>query len=94
MLLDYIQLAAIWYYFNILVVVGIIYFVMKIAVLRAKKAVVNGAESETKEDRMFIRFAMFTAIFGVIYFLSREYHDEIIRAWELITETAGEIKNG
>jgi ABC-type polysaccharide/polyol phosphate export permease len=94
MLLNLINTGLLWYYFNVLAIAVIVYMILKLAIVRAKKAVTNQAESESTEDKMFIMFAMFTASFAMVFFFMREYIDDFERIWQTVSEAAGEIKNG
>jgi len=94
MLLDYVQTGLVWYYMNILAVAGIIYMILKLAVVRAQRAAINTAETRSTSDKIFLRFVMFAATFGIVFFLLREYINQIEMFWDLIADGIKEIKNG
>jgi len=93
MLLDYFRVGLVWYYMNVIAMAVIIYMILKLAIARTKRVVINQTESKSVEDKMFIRFVMFVAIFGLIYFFLREYMDQLEAFGNWIQEVIKEMKN-
>ncbi len=83
-----------WYYMNILAMAGIVYLLLRLAIARAERVIVNQSESKAREDRLFIRFIMITASFGFILFFMREYKDDIIKTWQTVSEQITEWYHG
>jgi len=94
MLLDYFRVGLVWYYMNVIAMAVIIYMILKLAIIRAQRVANNQAESRSTEDKMFIRFVMFMAIFGMVYFFLREYIDQLEAFWNWIQAGISEVKNG
>ena len=91
---DIAIMAFLWYYMNILIIAGIIYMLLKLAIVRAKRATINRAETTSKSDMLLIRFSIFVAIFGIVLFMLREYTKELQAFWHWANEGIQEVKNG
>ena len=84
----------VWYYFNVLAITVIIYMVLKLAIVRAGRARTDRFENMSKSDNQYIKFVMLIATFGIIYFLLREYIDELKDLWSSIFNYAEGLING
>ncbi len=84
----------VWYYMNILAMAGIVYMLLRLAIARAQKVTTNQSESKITEDRLFIRFVMFIATFGLVYFFMREHINDLKEIWNWAYEGIQELING
>lgn len=73
-----------WYHFNVLVIAGIIFYLLEIMRQRAKRIIINTAETPYKQDNtMFKKILLFCA-FGLAYFGAREANldEPLIWMWD------------
>ncbi len=84
----------IWFYMNIICIAGIIYMLLQYAIARAKRVVVNQSEEAIANDRLWTRFVMSVVIFGLVYFILREYMSDLKDIWKAGFEHIQEIANG
>ncbi len=84
----------IWFYMNIICIAGIIYLLLQYAIARAKRVVVNQSEEAIANDRLWTRFIMSIVIFGLVYFILREYMSDLKDIWKVGFEYIQELING
>ena len=94
MLLNWVQTGIAWYYFNVIAIAVIIYKMIDLATIRAKNAALNTAESQTKEDKLFVKAVIFLGVFGVAYFFTREYISDMREIWISVVEFTQRVING
>jgi len=72
----------IWYNLNVLAIAGIIYLVLKLAIVRAENlGTRNSIENKIKQDNLYIKFVIFSASFGIVYFSLRESVPDLKELW-------------
>ena len=95
--------AWVWYYFNILVIVGIVYFLLAIMYQRSKRIIINTAEQPFKPDNSMLKLVIKISIAVMIWFFIREYGlaDDVSKAWEYVkaffdyaADKVSEVYNG
>lgn len=94
MLLSWVQTGLIWYYFNTLAIAYIVYMLLKIALVRAERSMINRSESAAREERKLIKLIIFISIFAIAYFAMREYIAEFRKLWISIIEFIQGLFNG
>lgn len=99
MLLNYLgidqnltTLGFVWYYFNVLAITGIVYMVLKLAIVRAQNSISNKAENISKADNNYLYFVMFISTFAIIYFLLREYIKDLKDLWQFIFDKLPDLR--
>lgn len=91
---DLTTIGLVWYYFNVIAIAAIVYKLLDLAAIRAKNASTNKAETQSKEDKLFIKFVMFVSAFGIVYFFTREYIQGMKEIWNFAYEGIRGLING
>lgn len=69
-----------WYYFNILAITGILFFWLAIMWKRASQTIINTSERPYKPDNTLMRWTFYLVVFGIMFFFTRQWGDDIWKA--------------
>ena len=102
-MIDILTLAWIGWNLNILVIIGILYFLLAIMYKRSSRIIINTAEKPYKPDNTMFKLVFKLSLVIMLWFLAKEYKwDEAISQWwdytaqflDWTSDKIGEVWNG